>query len=135
MRHPELAIEGVLFDLDGTLMDTASDFVSVIHKMQTEDQRPLLDPDTIRSNVSAGSRKLVQLAYDLSPDSPDVESQRNRLLDYYDHQIRQPDRSNPAQLYPGLPALLIDWTKNPSPGASLPTNPNRMRTFWSNKAS
>ncbi|MCW7552235.1 HAD-IA family hydrolase [Endozoicomonas gorgoniicola] len=129
MPNNEYAIEGVLFDLDGTLMDTASDFVTVVHQMQTDDQQPLLDASIIRNNVSAGSRRLVQLAYQLEPGSEETELQRNRLLDYYDRLIKQADRSNPAQLYPGIPALLdaldnkgIPWgivTNKPEPYAHI----------------
>lgn len=39
MSYSEYAIEGLLFDLDGTLMDTASDFITAVHQMQTDDQR------------------------------------------------------------------------------------------------
>ena len=110
-------------------MDTASDFVTVIRKMQAEDQRPPLPSDTIRDHVSAGSGKLVQLAYDLPPEHPQVATLRSKLLDYYDHIIKQPERPEPAQLYPGMPELLdlldlkgIPWgivTNKPEPYALI----------------
>ncbi|MGI9276984.1 MAG: HAD family hydrolase [Endozoicomonas sp.] len=100
------AIEAVFFDLDGTLMDTASDFITVVNQMLGEDNQPLMPPDDIRSHVSAGSRKLVELAYGMDPGHPDVETQRQRLLDYYDRHINQPDRPEPARLYPGILELL-----------------------------
>ena len=100
------SIEAVFFDLDGTLMDTASDFITVVNQMLGEDNQPLMHPDDIRSHVSAGSRKLVQLAYGIDPGHPDVEPHRDRLLDYYDRHINQADRAQPARLYPGILELL-----------------------------
>ncbi|AMO56790.1 HAD family hydrolase [Endozoicomonas montiporae] len=129
MPHTKYAIEGILFDLDGTLMDTASDFVTVVHQMLSDDKLPLMDASIIRNNVSAGSRRLVELAYQLEPGTDDVEHHRNRLLDYYDRLIKQSDRSNPAKLYPGMHTLLdeldnkgIPWgivTNKPEPYAHI----------------
>ena len=129
MQHHAQAIEGVFFDLDGTLMDTVSDFVTAIQKMQVEDQRPPLPPKVIRDHFSAGSGKLVQLAYNLTPEHPEAKPLRHKLLDYYDRVIKQPERSNPAKLYPGISEVLdlldqkgIPWgivTNKPEPYALI----------------
>lgn len=99
-------IEGIFFDLDGTLLDTASDFITVINQMLSDDGLPLLPPEDIRRQVSAGSRKIVQTAYNLPSDHPELEDQRLRLLDYYDRHINQSERSSPARLYDGMEELL-----------------------------
>ena len=65
-------VEGVFFDLDGTLLNTSEDFVAVLHKMQKEDSTPLLNADIIRKHVSEGSRKLVQLGYELPDGQPET---------------------------------------------------------------
>ena len=99
-------IKAIFFDLDGTLLDTASDFINVVHQMQTMDQLPLIDPEIIYKNVSEGSRKLVELAYQLTPGSQELEDKRNELLDVYDRHISRADRASPAMLYPGMRRLL-----------------------------
>ena len=112
----DLPIEAVFFDLDGTLLDTASDFITVVNQMLRDDNLPLMNPDDIRNHVSAGSRKLVQLAYSIEPGHPEVEPHRDRLLEYYDQIINDSDRAHPATLYPGIIELLhtlderaIEW--------------------------
>lgn len=71
----------------------------------------------------------MQLAYQLDQDDPDLEDQRNRFLEHYDQLIKQHNRNNPAQLYPGIPELLnqldqkgIPWgvvTNKPEPYALI----------------
>ncbi|GAA6153249.1 HAD family hydrolase [Pseudoteredinibacter isoporae] len=80
-------LKAVLFDLDGTLIDTAPDFIRVVHQLLREDNRPLIAEERIRATVSAGSRALIQLAYDLEPGHADVEPLRERLLTLYEQGI------------------------------------------------
>ncbi|MGI9280974.1 MAG: HAD family hydrolase [Endozoicomonas sp.] len=105
MSHPN-AIEGLFFDLDGTLLDTSEDFITTANKMLADDHLPAIDGELIRSYVSEGSRKLVQLAYGIEPSDPKLESLRNRLLDEYDDLISNSDREKAAKLYDGMPQLL-----------------------------
>jgi phosphoglycolate phosphatase-like HAD superfamily hydrolase len=50
--------QAVLFDLDGTLVDTAPDFVRVLNNMRVKYGRPALTSE-IRPAVSAGARAMV----------------------------------------------------------------------------
>ncbi|MRI34494.1 phosphoglycolate phosphatase [Endozoicomonas sp. OPT23] len=130
-------IEAVFFDLDGTLMDTASDFINVMHQMQTLDQKPLIDPEIIYKHVSEGSRKMVELAYQLAPGTQELEEKRNIFLDCYDRHIKRVDRASPAMLYPGISKLLknleeknIVWgviTNKPADYASLLIEQNGLK--------
>ncbi len=106
MKQKNQNIKAIFFDLDGTLMDTASDFISVIHQMQTQDRKPLIDPEVIYKNVSEGSRKMVELAYQLEPGTQALEDKRNELLDCYDRHINKVNRASPAMLYQGISTLL-----------------------------
>lgn len=45
-------MKAVLFDLDGTLIDTAADFIRIIQEMCREEQREVVDADLIRTQVS-----------------------------------------------------------------------------------
>ena len=51
--------KGVLFDLDGTLLDSAPDFIVSLNALLQKYHQPELDPEIIRSHVSDGSWKLV----------------------------------------------------------------------------
>lgn len=55
--------KAVLFDLDGTLIDTAADFIRIIQKMCKEENRPVITAEAIRAQVSEGARAMLQLAY------------------------------------------------------------------------
>lgn len=101
------AIEGVFFDLDGTLLDTADDFVFTVNQMLTDHHHPELAPHIIRQQVSAGSRALMQRAFNL-PQGEELEQKRALFLQYYQHHISDPDRSTFAHPYPGMMLLLAE---------------------------
>lgn len=76
-------IRAVMFDLDGTLLDTAPDFIVVVNQLLTEQQRPPLAPETIRAAVSNGSKALIKLAFGIDEVDERFEPLRHRLLELY----------------------------------------------------
>lgn len=63
----------VLFDLDGTLLDSAPDFVATLDAMLGERGRAPIDPMVLRPVVSKGSRAMVSAAFpELSTDERDA---------------------------------------------------------------
>lgn len=81
-------MKAVLFDLDGTLIDTAADFVRIIQAMCREAKRPLVDAATIRTQVSEGARAMVKLVYpELEPNDAEFLQHRQAFLDCYAKQI------------------------------------------------
>lgn len=56
-------MKAVLFDLDGTLIDTAADFIRIIQQMCRDERRPVVEADLIRTQVSEGARAMVKLVY------------------------------------------------------------------------
>lgn len=78
--HP---IKAVVFDLDGTLLDTAPDFVYVLNKLREEEGLSALDEIAIRNTVSDGARALVTLGFELQEADEDFEPLRVRLLELY----------------------------------------------------
>ena len=56
-------MKAVLFDLDGTLIDTAADFIRIIQHMCREAGRDVVEADLIRTQVSEGARAMVKLVY------------------------------------------------------------------------
>lgn len=94
-------IRAVMFDLDGTLLDTAPDFVVVLNQLLEENQRPALPADLIRASVSNGARALVSLGFGIDEHDPHFERLRVRLLELYTLHI-----AVHTQLFPGISELL-----------------------------
>ena len=67
MPPPE-SLKAVIFDLDGTLVDTAAEFVVVLQALRAEHGLDPMDPVRIRASVSNGARSLVSLGLDLPAD-------------------------------------------------------------------
>ena len=98
----QTSIECVLFDLDGTLIDTAPDFIQVVNKLLEEEQRTSIDSNLIYQTVSDGARALVKLAFAIEEDAEEFPKLNQRLLDLYKEQIKATE----AFLYPSLDSLL-----------------------------
>ncbi len=79
--------EAVLFDLDGTLVDTAPDFISVLQVQRQRHQLPLLPEQAIRDTVSEGARALTQLAFGGREGEPVFELRKQELLDLYAEEV------------------------------------------------
>jgi N-acetyl-D-muramate 6-phosphate phosphatase len=88
---PRSQIKAVLFDLDGTLLDTAGDFVDALNGLRAEEKLGPLSYETIRCQVSHGGHALVRLGFGvLPPDEHEV--MRMRLLNIYRKQLAKHTR-------------------------------------------
>ena len=70
-------IRAVMFDLDGTLLDTAPDFIAVVNALLQENERDELPHDMIRASVSNGSKAMVMMAFAIEEMS---EAKNNAAL-------------------------------------------------------
>ena len=84
----DTSIECVLFDLDGTLIDTASDFVIVVNQLLKENKREEISAQSIKQTVSDGARALVKLAFGIEEAHEDFAQLNQRLLDLYFDQLQ-----------------------------------------------
>ena len=91
---------GVLFDLDGTLVDSAEDFVAAIAVMAAKRGIPPVALDVIRPHVSKGSRAMLAASFPLV-DAEERESWIPEFLDTYEALL-----GNHAPAYPHIEALL-----------------------------
>ncbi|NKI16861.1 HAD-IA family hydrolase [Spongiibacter sp. KMU-166] len=94
-------LKAVLFDLDGTLLDTATDFTRVLNGLLNEHQRPLQHYEAVRRRVSDGARAVVNLGFGIDPDHPDFAALLAAFLDRYETQI-----AVETTLFPGMDAQL-----------------------------
>jgi phosphoglycolate phosphatase len=94
-------IKAVLFDLDGTLADTAPDLGAALNRMRAARGLDAVPIDKIRPCASHGARGLLGLGFDVSPADDTYEALRDEFLDLYEH-----DLFNETQLFPGVAELL-----------------------------
>jgi N-acetyl-D-muramate 6-phosphate phosphatase len=78
-----IVTDAVFFDLDGTLIDTAPDFHTVLNGMLAEAGMPLLAYDKVRSQVSNGARAVVRAGFGGTPGEADFDRRLNEFLDRY----------------------------------------------------
>jgi len=96
------AIKGVLFDLDGTLLDTALDMTEALNALRAQEGLGALSNETVRCQVSHGGHALVRLGFGTLPPD-DHEAMRMRLLDIYRRQL-----AKHTQLFEGGDEMLTE---------------------------
>ena len=77
----------VLFDLDGTLLDTAPDLAYALNRVRGDHRLAPLPLSAIRPHVSNGSCALTRVGFDLHEDSRAFEQCRQQLLTYYQENL------------------------------------------------
>lgn len=76
-------IEAVLFDLDGTLVDTAPDMGAALNNLLIEEKLAPIPMDVIRPFVSQGALVLTKLGFSDHVPESEIEPLRQRYLDHY----------------------------------------------------
>jgi phosphoglycolate phosphatase len=77
----------ILFDLDGTLVDTAPDFGAVVNLLRQQSGLEALPYARIREQVSNGGAALTRLTWGIDEQSPDFAERRNELLNCYQEHL------------------------------------------------
>ncbi|WP_375739542.1 N-acetylmuramic acid 6-phosphate phosphatase MupP [Pseudomonas boanensis] len=78
-----MRLRAVLFDMDGTLLDSAPDFIAICQAMRAERGLPPQDEKQIRDQVSGGARAMVATAFSIDPEAEGFETLRLEFLERY----------------------------------------------------
>ncbi len=113
------AMHGVLFDLDGTLADTAPDLAWALNETLRLNGREALPFDTIRPAVSHGGVALIRLGFGIEPEDPGFEPLRQTFLRLYQENICRQTR-----LFPGMPEVLEALERRAIPWGIVTNKPS-----------
>jgi len=95
------AFEGVFFDLDGTLADTAPDLVAAANRLLRAKNKAEMPYESLRPMASAGARGLIQKSFGIDKDHPEFILLRDEFLNYYEEALLVH-----SKLYDGMEELL-----------------------------
>lgn len=79
--------EAILFDLDGTLADTAPDLGHAANLLRIEEELEPLHLDDLRPHTSSGVRGMLHAAFGLSPKDPAYAGLSERFLRHYERHL------------------------------------------------
>ena len=100
-------INTILFDLDGTLADTALDLANALNEIRLKNELPKLPIETIRPTVSLGGNAMIKLAFDLEEGDLGFTEIRNQFLNHYLENI-----ANETKLFDGMENVLLEIEDN-----------------------
>lgn len=78
-----LAVDAVLFDLDGTLADTAPDLIVALNRVRADRGRDPLPAGNLRPFASHGARGMLGAGMGVGPEDPAYPALRDAFLDHY----------------------------------------------------
>ena len=115
-----LDFKALLFDLDGTLLDTAPDFVTALNKQLGLHGREPLPDSAVRTSVTNGSIGLIQTGFGLTPEHRDFESLREEFLELYFANL-----ADKTVLFDGLAQVLEQCSQQDIPWGIVTNKPCR----------
>ena len=87
MQFPNIA--AILFDLDGTLVDSAPDLGAAVDQMRVDRGLPSLPLETYRPMAGAGARGMLGIAFGVSPSDPDFGALKEEFFTNYERCLTQ----------------------------------------------
>ena len=80
-------LECVLFDLDGTLVDTAPAFVYALNNLLQEQKRTPINAKAISSKVSDGARELIKFGFEIDDKHKHFKDLIKKFLNIYEKKL------------------------------------------------
>ena len=111
-------MKAVLFDLDGTLIDTAPDMAASLNHILQQEGLPALSLSELRPYVSQGGLAMTLRAFEQHREQSDIEPLRLRFLDYYLHNI-----ADHSALFEGFEVLLQTLEQDQIPWGIVTNKP------------
>ncbi len=97
---------GVIFDLDGTLIDSAPDIRAALNRLLARRGLPALDAHTVRGMIGNGAKVLVERAFAAYGDQAGPVDIADFLTDY------EANSTVETVVYPGIEAALAELAEN-----------------------
>lgn len=110
----------VLFDLDGTLIDTAPDFIRCLNELRKSRSLEALPPAFIRQSVSDGARAMIRIGFGLEQHEPGYSDLRAEFLDLYELGVAVETR-----LFEGMDEILLSLEERRIPWGIVTNKPVR----------
>ena len=110
----------VLFDLDGTLIDTAPDFIRCLNQLRQQHGMPALPAEQIRRSVSNGARAMIRVGFGLEPEHEGYPEKHTAFLDLYELGV-----AVETTLFPGMDVLLSSLESRGIPWGIVTNKPAR----------
>ncbi|MEL6115420.1 MULTISPECIES: HAD family hydrolase [Photobacterium] len=111
-------IDAVLFDLDGTLLDTAPDMARAANRVLADYDVQPLTAAQIQANTSYGANGLIKAGFGTIPAHLNPLHLRQQFLDYYHDEI-----CLKTSMYDGIDTLLNYLNKNRVPWGIMTNKP------------
>ncbi|PSU48637.1 HAD family hydrolase [Photobacterium frigidiphilum] len=111
-------IKAVLFDLDGTLLDTAPDMADAANRVLADHGHGPLNNQQIKANTSYGAKGLLSAGFGGIPQHLDMVNLRQAFLDYYEEKI-----CVGTSLYDGIKPLLAYLEQHNMPWGIMTNKP------------
>ncbi|WP_028022738.1 HAD family hydrolase [Enterovibrio calviensis] len=111
-------IKAVLFDLDGTLLDTAPDMANAANNVLRDHGLPPLTDTQIQANTSHGARGLLKAGFGQSLQGMDLDQLRLAFIDHYANSI-----CTATTPYDGVDTLLSELTERKIPWGIMTNKP------------
>lgn len=96
-----LTERAVLFDLDGTLLDTAGNLGGAANRLRADFGLPPMPIEVLRPHCSKGARGLIEIGLGKTTDDPDFDALRRAFLAHYEQ-----DLSSQTVFMPGMQAVV-----------------------------